>query len=151
MGGVFTSSLSWLFLGLLASPTFALEKYLCVAEQSTGFKWDGSNWVIAKFKVDDGKYVVREVEEYDFLGDNINYEVLKLGEESPKHHCFRSPPDKTPTNSKFPKPDDRMACGGFGLMSFDTLRYQEYWGHGYVGNDLRSTPNITVGKCSKIE
>src|SRR5688572_11060102 len=98
----------WLpFLALLVSPAMSREKYLCVADQSTGFKWDGSNWVVSKFKADE-KYIVREVEEYDGPNGKVNYEVVELGQKSPKHHCFSDHPEKTPSPSWLPKVGVRM-------------------------------------------
>src|SRR5688572_20825623 len=78
---------------IFASPASALEKYLCVAEQSVGFRWNGSAWEVSRFKVDDDKYIVKEVKEYGLLNDQVNFEVTKLGQEFASHHCFRNPPN----------------------------------------------------------
>jgi hypothetical protein len=76
--------IGWLFATVVASafisPALALEKYFCVADQSVGFKWDGSHWEIAKFNVDDDKFIVREVTKQVIAGNKFNYEVVKLGQ-----------------------------------------------------------------------
>ena len=71
----------------MASPALALEKYLCVADLSTGFK--GSNWVIANFKAYK-KYIVHEFEERDEPIGKVNYEIVKLGKDFPRYCSARS-------------------------------------------------------------
>jgi hypothetical protein len=82
--------LSVLALTSLNLPAVALEKYLCVADQSTGFKWSGSDWVIAQFQIASEKFVVREVDEYDSVSGKVNFEVVKLGEDLPASTAFEA-------------------------------------------------------------
>src|SRR5262245_65466236 len=129
---------------LLVSPAAALEKYLCIADQSTGFKWDGSEWVTASFRIDNMKFVV-----YEVAGNaEVNFEVKQVGEEFPRHSCN----GRRFEQEYYPA----MACGGLGfgfVMSFKTLRFQDYYGIGYVHgpDEPGNTPSLTIGKCSKLE
>lgn len=128
------------FLSTTSAANAASETLLCVADMSTGFAMDGKEWVTARFNVKDQRIVVKPVTPYEYLGQQVNYEVTKMGESYPSHRCVRS------------DGAEGMTCGGLGwgfTVNFRTLRYQDYYGIGYVdGRDNGdNTPSITIGKC----
>lgn len=138
-----------LLISALTSPALASEKYLCVAEKSTGFQWNGSGWDIVKSEVDKTPYVVREVDVYSYASKKLtNFEVWQSATALPQHRCFR-----TRSNSTYAR---FMHCGGPGFgftMYFDTLRFQEYYGIGYHDNTAEpgEVQEIIMGKCSRAE
>lgn len=126
----------------LSTTAFAEDQFLCVGEVATGFRWDGNQWVTAKFKVDKDKYLVQEVP----LENGVtNFHVKRLGESKVAHRCNRSPTSPT-----------RIACGGLAsgmLIDTEKLRFHELFGIGYVdgfdGPDY--TPTLTIGTCTRVK
>lgn len=124
----------------------APPSYLCVAELSTGVRWNGNNWETSTFYTEKEKFVVRYVEGHGQDPTPYNYEVVRLGDEAPIHLCTR-----LKVEDDFV---DGVTCGGLlhnFIMWSSTLRFQSFYGIGYLAGDAPgNTPAITVGKCSKI-
>jgi hypothetical protein len=121
----------------------AKETLLCVADKSTGFSWNGSEWVSSDFKVKNLKLLVKAVDEYKFGDRQVNYEVSEFGSTTVKHHCHRF--DES----------EHMSCGGLGwgiVVNFRALRFQDFYGIRFVdGPDQPgNTPALTIGYCQKI-
>jgi hypothetical protein len=130
-------------LSAASAANAASETLLCVADMSTGFAMEGKEWVTARFTVKDLRFVVKPVTPYEYLGKEVNYEVTKMGESYPSHRCNRG------------DGAEQMSCGGLGwgfTVNFRTLRYQDYYGIGYVdGRDNGdNTPSVTIGKCVQL-
>ncbi len=145
-----------LFLCTLSFPALA-ESYLCIAEQSTGFKYSkqSKEWSATVFSTDN-KYVIRTTTKDDVIIADMykgaNYIVHQLGESFPIFFCRGFNEHKN------------MDCRGFGNHSLwfnsNTLRFQVVDEDGYVrptikalGTELKegdSTPHLEIGKCSKI-
>jgi hypothetical protein len=125
-----------------------LEQYICIGEQATGFNWDGKRWVSASFNTANEKFLVQEIQpERDVLGDEYNVVVKKFGENRNMHTCKR----ETFRGTKVPQ----FVCGGLGygmVINTKSLRYQEYYGLGYVDGDDKpgNTPSITIGRCTRL-
>jgi hypothetical protein len=127
----------------MAWPALAQENLVCIANKSTGFAWNGSDWVSTDFRIDQKKYMVKSVPVYSTSEGQVNFEVSEFGNDFPSHRCFKT------------KESDAMACGGLGwgfVMNFKMLRFQEYYGIGYVhGPDQPgNTPALTIGTCAKM-
>ena len=142
----------WLLAALWAQPVgtaLALEKYICIAEQTTGFWWNATTkaWEQAKFKGGD-KWLIEELVPTKVLSRTFNYQVKKFGQDVAQHLCERP----LIGNERV----TRIMCGGlpYGLMmDTKTLRYQEFYSHGYVdgGDSTANTPAVTIGTCTKLE
>ena len=132
---------------LSATSGWAEERYLCVAEKGTGFKWDGKSWVTTVFDVATDKFLVQRVPRETVLGVVWNFEVKRLGSDEIFFSCFG--PDET-------NKGDRIICGGLlrgMLIDTKTLRYHELYGLGYIdGQDAEgNTPSLTLGTCSRLK
>lgn len=46
---------------LICQPS-AAESSFCIGESSTGFKWNGSDWVVPNFYVNDEEFIVEETD-----------------------------------------------------------------------------------------
>ncbi len=126
-----------------------LEKFSCVADQTTGFKWDGKKWVVGTFPVSAEKIVIEEIAPVKSAIDDrvFNYAVKKAGYSAPVYQCTR--------HDLKDRRGNNMTCGGLGYgFSFDmrTMRFQEYHGLGYVDGQDRdgASPLITIGHCTRI-
>jgi hypothetical protein len=144
--------LALLSVALVASPSTAaeMEQYLCVADQSTGFKWEGNRWVSQSFNVQNDRFVFQEVPERKGLvsSDDVNFIVKRLGSADELFQCSRFVSKTFKGN--------RVVCGGLGygmVMDTKSLRYQEFYGMGFIeGTDQPgNTPNITIGKCTRLQ
>lgn len=117
------------------------QSYLCVADQSTGFRYDASSksWLNAKFKTDD-KFLVKPSTEEGF-----KYEVSQFGLSAPLFSC------RNEFNSV-----GTMACFGlFGefRVNSKTLRFLSTYMVGYYtpnGDTNDNTPHIQIGTCTKM-
>lgn len=130
-----------------AAAAVAGDQFLCIAEKATGFSWENGEWRRASFKTGD-KHLVVEVPEYSFIGEKYNYEVRAFGSDKVEHRCVGS-------KSVLPEKGTRVLCGGIGFgftMDTGTLRFQEYYGLGYVdgGDSNANTPYISIGVCSRL-
>jgi hypothetical protein len=126
--------LAMLLVSATAGHASAAETYVCVGEQSTGFKWSGSEWQRAGFLPD--KFVVSKTE------TQSEYIVKQPGSDRIVHRC------RAEAGSR------QMFCGGPAYnfaFNFESLRFQEYHGTGYIqGDSFGSTPYIMIGKCTKL-
>ncbi|WP_334375140.1 hypothetical protein [Bradyrhizobium sp. AZCC 1719] len=126
-----------LIIGMVG-PVSAAETYVCIGEQSTGFKWNGSAWERAGFHAD--KFVISQGE------TKSDYVVKQPGSNRIAHRCERA------AIGAMAAP--QMACGGLAynfIFNFETLRFQEFHGLGYVeGDSPGNTPYIMIGKCTKL-
>ena len=126
--------LAMLFVCASAGRASAAETYVCVGEQSTGFKWSGSEWQRAGFLPD--KFVVSKTE------TQSEYIVTQPGSDRIVHRCNAEAGSR------------QMFCGGPAYnfaFNFESLRFQEYHGTGYIqGDAFGSTPYIMIGRCTKL-
>lgn len=134
----------------MTAPTIAIaqEQFICLGEKATGFKWNGKDWAIANFTVNDDKFLVQEVSPRELLGKTFTFEVKRFGRNDIHFQCERY---KTPTYTS-----TRIICGGLGygmLIDTQSLRFQEIYSMGYIDgkDDDANTPSITIGTCSRIK
>lgn len=123
----------------------AAGSFFCKGELSTGFRWDGSKWAIAKFTTENDQYLIRPYKAP--LYPDETYGVYRMGEEYPRHIC---------KNTKEPGYGIHLVCGGLGygfIFSEEKLRFQDYYGIGYISGEDgdANTPALTIGKCSPID
>lgn len=110
------------------------ENYLCIGDLSTGFFWNGSEWQQTYFNVKADQFVVAI--------DGLTVTVTRVGRSAPTHTCELAVAGI-----------EQAACGGLGygfVVNFRTLRFQDYYGLGYVngGDSADNTPSLTIGRCS---
>ncbi|QKC83461.1 hypothetical protein EB232_19240 [Mesorhizobium sp. NZP2077] len=70
--------------------------------------------------------------------------MTKLGNDYPTHQCKNDLP---------PGGKIHLVCGGLGfgfVFNEATLRFQQFYGFGFIDGDSAETPAITIGKCSSI-
>ena len=128
---------------LWAQPSSALEKYICAAEKSNGFKWNGKDWVHTSFRVD-AKYLVEEVTPQIYLAERYNFTVTHFGAKNPEFRCER--PEIGNWKSEL------ISCGTPLMgMVIDTKspRYVETYALGYIGGEdfEGNTPFVALGTC----
>lgn len=136
----------FVFLGFV-DVAVAADQFLCVSEQSTGFRWKNGSWRQEDFKVGE-KYLVVAVPEYEHFGEKVNYEIRTFGSDKVEHRCRGDDPVSNEYGTS-------IMCGGVGYglrMDTKTMRFQEVFGLGYVeGWDKpESTPAFTIGTCSRL-
>ena len=118
----------------------AMEQYFCVADQATGFVWRESRWRRPRSR--------SMMTSSSFKRScRARTSDKKLGDASERHTCsqFRLENFRA----------EQISCGGLGfgfVLHTKTLRYQEFYGIGYVegGDTLRNTPSLTIGKCTRM-
>ena len=143
------SFLVLIITGLISVPTHAAKSYLCVVDQSTGFKFDArqKEWREVSFKAD-AKYLViyEQIHKqwawsvYSFAQRDVPIAVCHFHQGSPKF--------------PIPTKDDHLKCDGFqeifflnlNLLKFLHTQYAGYW----IDNVSTSTPLIQIGKCVKL-
>ena len=145
-----------------AVPEKKINQYLCVTEQSVGFKYDEhqKKWLGSLFSPDD-KYIIRESKEKDFRDmegffefypklrafDNANYVVQSFGFSMVEFFCYHL--ENTGV----------FVCEGpFGYFQFNiqSLRFQRIYDIGYVltprelgtRTEGKNTPSMEIGKCT---
>jgi hypothetical protein len=121
---------------VISGPALADASYLCIGDLSTGFRYDGERWTTTTFNVDNDKFAVKVV--------GVKVEVTRIGSSYPIHQCDLYAEDAV-----------QFACGGLGygfVMNFQSLRFQDFYGIGYVDgkDDSPDTPATTIGKCSPL-
>jgi hypothetical protein len=127
-----------------ATPAAAIDKYICVGDQATGFHWNGKAWAPATFRADDTKYLVTDLDPKsdESAKGRFTVAVVPFGERTPSFAC-----------------EELLSllyrCQGFyGQMSLNlsTLRWSSYYPHGYVNGEdnNKDNPAITIGRCSKL-
>lgn len=111
--------------------------YLCLADMSTGYRLVEDNWEFARFDVSKIKLIIKPTPE---IGPNF-YQVIKVGSASAQHSLCELV-------------GVSLTCGGLGfgfIMNTHFLRFQEFYGIGYVHGDMPgNTPSITIGRCSPL-
>jgi hypothetical protein len=133
----------------LASDKHLGDKYLCIADKATGFHWTGSEWAQTTFKVDKGKYIIADLDLSERT-DKHPIGVTILGKAHWDYLC--SVNFITPVT---------LLCSSDLLndyypismrVNLETLRYIKISSEGYEdGEDNNNyTPNIEIGRCSKI-
>jgi hypothetical protein len=145
-------SLALIMLLLLVAPvTFAgEERYLCVADKSSGFKFDETlnEWIQANFNVSGIRYIITRInskdsDSLDSLPFKPKYEVKQVG--FPFSLCW----------SEWGFDNEGFAyfkCVG-GELKFNkkTGRYLLTQREGYISGDEGDglfAPHIEIGKCS---
>lgn len=140
-------------LTVFALPSVAAaESWLCIADQSTGFKFNGltKRWESANFNVKDVRYIVKETP-----GSSSAWEVRQFGDQGllPDAWC-----SKTFNDAGF------LHCTGLGgsfTLNRNTGRFQNYFQGSFLSfnpnstnalfrTDGGDTPFIELGKCSTI-
>lgn len=114
------------------------SQFFCAATHSTGFRLNDGKWRSVDFNIEPMRYVIAP--------DGAEYTVTKLGQQFPFHRCQNTMPAGQQIH---------LICGGLGygwLFSERTLRFQEYYGIGYIDGEDKggNTPSITIGTCSRI-
>lgn len=138
---------------LVATSVWAQERYLCVAEMSTGFAFNKQNksWHSTTFKTDE-KFIVRKPLPADGAGlQKSAWLIAKLGDTFPTSSC-----EKDFYNN------ETLFCEGLQTFKFSkkTMRFLSGYLIGYWSDDVGSTsqvfsegqntPNLTIGKCSPL-
>lgn len=138
------SNIKCLLTGAIAAAfvsTSALsEELLCIEKAATGFAFEGGDWKSVNFKAND-KFLIQEIEKDKLLGVNpFTYTVKKFGEKTTFLYCKR--------------PSSNLVCGGLGygfVLNFENMRYQYYYGIGYLEESGESnTPLISIGECTTL-
>ena len=130
---------------LISTAALAEESYLCIAEQSVGFKFDESKktWSSTIVKTQ-SKYIVKR------SPDSKNkWDVFQFGDELLSAECEK---DFNKSNNLF--------CDGiiYFEMNRNRLRFLSAMHLGYIDYDNtkdrwkegQNEPNMEIGKCSKI-
>jgi hypothetical protein len=127
---------------LPGSATASETSYLCIGDLSTGFALESGIWKTVNFSVSDAKLIVKPASIEESRGGEYQYTVTRIGQDTPFHFCEK------------PLVEGVIVCSGRRtsfVLDTANLRYQEYYGIGYVHGDLPgNTPSITIGKCSKF-
>lgn len=126
------------------------DKWLCVANKSTGFNpIKKGQWDITKFRTET-KWLLEEVTEFKFLASKYQATLKPLGGNDYTYNCNRDTFFEIITNTYF--------CGGVGRgfrINTETLRYIEHHGGSYVsGNDEgkdKVSAYLEIGTCTKLE
>jgi hypothetical protein len=132
-------------IALAPSPAAAIDKYVCIGEQATGFHWNGTTWAQTALQVADQKYIIADVDPKDFRSQNGRYtvSVTGLGEHFPSSLC------ETP---QFETISCHSEAYGEMRINLHNLRWLSFYPHGYVNgaDNNDDTPGVTIGRCSKL-
>ncbi len=120
-------------------------KWLCVAEQATGFIYKAGRWAPTIFNVSTQKYIVGKGKQI-YGTEDIRYGVTKIGEKNPIPCRLND------------RSDDWLICGWGQIESFHInitrLRYVYTSAYGYASpkytNENKDTPRIEIGSCSLL-
>jgi hypothetical protein len=137
-----------LAVSLTTDCALALDKYLCIADKATGFHWTGTEWAQTTFKVEQNKYIVADLDVSERT-DKHPIGVTRLGHKHFDYLCSINIYEHT------------LLCSSDLLNDYyplsmrvdlTTLRYITIYSSGYVdGVDNNDhTPNIEIGRCSRI-
>jgi hypothetical protein len=131
-----------LFLFFVSSTSFA-EKYICLADIVTGFRYSETSekWVQTKFIADD-KYIISESD-----SESYAFKVVEIG-------------------SKYPLANCKEGFNEYGFLFCDDFKFQKKNGRyirsytvGYfnvlpslneISDSTSDTPFLEIGKCSPI-
>src|SRR5687767_6516413 len=77
-----------LIVALMSAPAMAAERYLCLPELSTGFKWSETEkrWNQENFSTDVTKYLV---EQSKVVGQEDSFIVKQIGSDYPAHNSCK--------------------------------------------------------------
>ncbi len=117
--------------------------WLCIADKSTGFKFERGEWRIATFSTAQSKYILRQ---FPSSADpnKLIYDWVDFGEK--RDFALLGCKDN----------DVSIICeplGGDVRFNKKTLRFISYYFIGYIHADdseASDTPLIEIGKCSPI-
>jgi hypothetical protein len=131
------------FTGLIwCIPALAQEQFLCIPDQSTGFRFSDGRWARVGFRTEE-KYLVRRAKE-DEARLPAKWVVIEVGNDFPMTWC----------EDDFGDGDWLYWDGGLTTwrMSKKTLRFMAVYLYGYVdGKDNNdNTPALYIGKCSAL-
>jgi hypothetical protein len=121
------------------------DKWLCIADAATGFKYNNGSWPSANFFVKEDRYLVSK-KPYGGDEKDLRYAVTRFGDKSPEAYC-----DKDSPNSL-----SWIFCDRIGFILFkiniNNLRYLKADLFGYAGgtDQNENSPHIEIGKCSKL-
>jgi hypothetical protein len=124
------------------------EQYLCVADKSTGFKWNETEWASVDFIVSEKRFVIQGDLAVDTkeMGHR-HFATKNIGNNTTQHECSRQ------ENADYTS--NRIIRGGLGiglLVDTKTLRFQELHGIGFLEGDKEgNTPALTRGKCTRLD
>lgn len=134
----------------MTTGAFAGESYLCIADMATGFSYNKTidKWEIAKFNVDDSKYVVSKSNLKGYV-----WEIKKIGDSEPISWCKEDIND-----------GGYLHCEGFEYfkMNIRNLRFMSVYMIGYINDNIKenngsfifkeggNTPSMQIGKCSPL-
>jgi hypothetical protein len=132
------------FTTVFTHPSFAhAEQYICVAEQSTGFKYDevAKTWISTSFNTRDS-YLVFEPE-----NPRYEFQVKQIGENAVTASCRQG----------FDRSGHLSCTGFFGDIYFKfnrrNNRFLYVYAHGYFTDhpDIESNmPFMQIGTCSRF-
>ena len=121
------------------------NSYLCIADMSTGFKYDNGMWQQTHFNVDGSKYMLRHTKESDVVWvKEHKWAWVEFGETVAYSWC------------DVPADSDYFNCSGVMVevqLNVKTLRYQMYYHGTYLAaseEQHADTPHIEIGKCSPL-
>jgi len=144
--------LSLMLITVLPSIPVNAESYLCITEHSTGFKYNKNTkeWASVKFKTD-SKYIVSRAPN-NKLYEDYKWVVQKHGTKSIPIWC-----EKDFSDNGFISCADIIGMTEF-EMNNESLRFHTFYSVGYVltqkqideSADGGDTPNIEIGKCSRL-
>jgi hypothetical protein len=123
---------------LFSTSAFAVESYLCIGEQATGFIFNETNKTWSTSKLTTRKWIIKKSET-----PSSKWVVLMFGTDSPVAYC------KEDFNE-----NGSMVCDGFFDFRMNNIKLRfisayliGYWGIHAEGED---SPSIEIGKCSRI-
>lgn len=134
-----TCAISLVFLVIMTfSPMATSARYLCVADQATGFKKDKNSerWETTRFRVDDAKYLISPSDR-----EGAEYQVTPLGDDLAEAWCEDGFNDA-----------GYLHCSGYSELKFNkgNGRYIYVYLLGYWPSGSTDTPYIEIGKCSPL-
>lgn len=120
------------------------ERWLCVAEHSTGFRFDKSDrsWQNSKFTVHNDKFIIHRPTSDTPISRGMKWIVTRVGERMPNSFCAND------------FAGSLLTCSSMTTFKFSkkTLRFSATYDFGFVepSSEGDDTPSMTIGKCSPI-
>jgi hypothetical protein len=135
--------LIWLVLFMLPGVSLA-DQWLCVADQSTGFFYYESSkkWEQTRFTVDNEKYIVTPSK-----FKSHKYDVTQLGKKDSAAYCVNEFSAKGDLYCKGESASGHI----YTIFNMNHIkgRFVMSQTMGYF-SDIKDSPSITIGKCSKF-
>ena len=122
-----------------------VTRYLCVMDKATGFSYDkNGSWQSTDFEVEEKYLVTPRPKNFadELIPSDVAWLVTAVGKKRPEYFC----------KEDFNK-IGYLSCKGLFSefkMSRATMRFQSYYGNGYVSDEKTDTPYVAIGKCSSI-